>query len=49
MNKPIINADKFMKSKVNAGKFLKLKSEVRIRTLPSDCPFRLGALTDIAN
>ncbi len=45
MNKPIINAGKLMKSKLNADKFM--NSEVR--THPSDCPFRLGALTDIAH
>ncbi len=45
MTKPIINAGKLMNSKVKAGKFK--KSEVR--TLPSDCPFRVRALTDIAH
>ncbi len=45
MTKPIINAGTLVKSKVNADKFM--KSEVR--TLPSDCPFRMRALTDIAH
>ncbi len=45
MNMPLINAGTFMNSKVNAGKFMKPE----VRTLPSDCPFRLRALTDIAH